>query len=105
MAERIGSPLARTSVLFIHAVTASISRTHSQCQRRGLTPLTAGGPAELVSSSLENQKSQNRKVSKVALLAREAGLADRPDLATRRDRARKVVEPIGIEPMTSSLQS
>ena len=48
MSERIESPLARTSALFIHAVTASISRTHSQCQRRGLTPLTAGEPAELV---------------------------------------------------------
>jgi hypothetical protein len=33
MAERIGRTLARTSALFIHAVTASISRTHSQCQR------------------------------------------------------------------------
>jgi hypothetical protein len=38
MAERIGSELARTSALFIHAVTASISRTHSQCQRRGRCP-------------------------------------------------------------------
>ena len=67
MAKLIGSPLARTAALFIHAVTASISRTHSQCQRRGLTPLTASEPAELVSSSLEKSK-----VAKVALLAREA---------------------------------
>ena len=72
MFERIGRTLARTAALFIHAVTASISRTHSQCQRRGLTPLTAGGPAEPVSSSLEN-----RKVSKVALLAREGSIAGR----------------------------
>ena len=82
MAERIGNALARTADLFIHAVTASISRTHSQCQRRGLTPLTASEPAELVSSSLEKS------------LQPLAGAA-----------AAVVVEPIGIEPMTSSLQS
>jgi hypothetical protein len=32
---------ARTAALFIHAVTASISRTHSQCQREGRTPQSA----------------------------------------------------------------
>ena len=31
--ERIDDPLARTAALFTHAVTASISRTHSQCQK------------------------------------------------------------------------
>ena len=33
--------------------TASISRTHSQCQSRGQIPLSAGKPAKLWSSSLE----------------------------------------------------
>ena len=33
--------------------TASISRTHSQCQRGALAP-TAGEPADIWSSSLEN---------------------------------------------------
>ena len=45
--------LARTSALFIHAVTASISRTHSQCQRRGRCPYR-GEPRIRFSSSLEN---------------------------------------------------
>src|SRR4028118_1593036 len=53
--------LARTAALFIHAVTASISRTHSQCQRRGLTPLTASELAELVSSSLEKILAATRR--------------------------------------------
>jgi hypothetical protein len=39
MYEHVASTLARTAALFIHAVTASISRTHSQCQRRGTWPL------------------------------------------------------------------
>src|SRR5215210_884049 len=52
MAERIGRTLARTSALFIHAVTASISRTHSQCQRRGRCPYR-GEPRIRFSSSLE----------------------------------------------------
>ena len=47
--------LARTSALFIHAVTASISRTHSQCQRRGRCPYR-GEPRIRFSSSLENWK-------------------------------------------------
>jgi len=37
--ERISPTLARKAALFIHAVTASISRTHSQCQRWGFAPL------------------------------------------------------------------
>jgi hypothetical protein len=34
--------------------TASIKKTHSQCQRWGLAPI-AGEPAKLLSSSLENR--------------------------------------------------
>jgi hypothetical protein len=57
------------------AVTASISRTHSQCQRRGRTPLPA-------------------KAGSVVFISGED-----------RHQPRGVVEPVGIEPTTSSLQS
>jgi hypothetical protein len=79
--ERIASTLARTAALFIHAVTASISRTHSQCQRGASRPIP---PA-------------NRRISDLHLWK----CLDRHYVAD----ATVVVEPIGIEPMTSSLQS
>ena len=68
--ERIGQMLAHTTALFTHAVTASISRTHSQCQRGAYRPKSVAEATKRFASSLE-----------------------------------KMVEPIGIEPMTSSLQS
>jgi hypothetical protein len=46
--ERIASTLARTAALFIHAVTASISRTHSQCQRGACKPHIRGRSRETV---------------------------------------------------------
>jgi hypothetical protein len=46
--ERIAGTLARTSALFIHAVTASISRTHSQCQRGGKSPNIRGRSREIL---------------------------------------------------------
>ena len=70
--ERISSMLAHKAALFIHAVTASISRTHSQCQRGGKSP-----------------KSATPEGSRERLVFIPG----------------KMVEPIGIEPMTSSLQS
>ena len=73
MAERIGSELARTSALFIHAVTASISRTHSQCQRRGLTPHIRGrGRERLVfisgkTGGASRDRTDDLKLAKLAL--------------------------------------
>ena len=46
--ERISSMLAHKAALFIHAVTASISRTHSQCQRGGKSPNIRGRSREIL---------------------------------------------------------
>jgi len=51
MVERISLVLAHKAALPIHAVTASISRTHSQCQRGGKSPTSAAEAAKFWSSS------------------------------------------------------
>ena len=48
MSKRIAGTLARTVALFIHAVTASISRTHSQCQRGAKRPNIRGRGREIL---------------------------------------------------------
>ena len=75
--ERIEDPLARTAALFTHAVTASISRTHSQCQKGARKPRIRG---------------RNRE-TRVFI----------PGIFVRL--MKPLVEPIGIEPMTPCLQS
>ena len=91
--------LARTSALFIHAVTASISRTHSQCQRRGRCPYR-GEPRIRFSSSLEkwwSQSGSNRRpqACKASALPTELWPRCLPFAS--------MVGRVGVEPTTSRL--
>jgi hypothetical protein len=75
MIERISLVLAHKAALSIHAVTASISRTHSQCQRGGKSPKSAtpeGGRERLVFIPGKNggayrDRTDDLKLAKLAL--------------------------------------
>ena len=71
--ERISSALTRQAALFIHAVTASISRTHSQCQRGAYLPQIRGRGRETVcfisgkNGGAYRDRTDDLKLAKLAL--------------------------------------